>query len=873
MKRILSAGLVALLLSGVAMAAAKATLGTCSVIAPCDWTTAWTGGVKCTTADTCTITGGDYVTVSTNNEGSGTMVIGTLGVAGHLTILSNAATGANGYTHFNLKTSVANGSVMNLVSGSEVVARKNASFDFDTTSGFNGTVNIANGAKWDVNGEVTPFTIKAITGPAASAGLCGDADALQLYIVTPTSGANHARLGGRVVFQTGQARNRQYEIVAVTATTFSYCADLADSAAWAAATCGAGAITCGQRLTGHSVVGNFPVTTPLALSRHTVPVESGALICSGAGVPYPWCTGVGAAANSAFVQVIPAVGDSGALVEDVRLAQTAGTAGFAIIAAAQTNMPAMTAVNVIGGGVGSTAGLFTSALNANSVPAIWSYLNVHDYTGTGAIAFYGFKGAKLKWSACHDSLVSGDSGGCVQVLQSGSNPPNNVEITDNTIYRARGNGIQVNDVSASLLTTGMHVDRNLVSYGCTTGAGNECGGIEVDDCSFCTVNSNAVYDIAQASSPTQAGTCIRVGGTGGTMLGTVANFNWTVNCGQEGIDPGTATQGLPGEGVAITHNYISNVASDGGSSGKWYGNIIRNPGMEVPAGLGFLGFGIRSPVIAKSNFIFQDAATGAGATCQAGAVGCMNSGIFTLGSDANANNNPRIDYSDNVIVGPTNGTGIGIRIGGPITNSLSVQHNTIDGNGHTSYGLITETWAPVNLQVGTYRDNVAIALGQGPYVACATANTFDREDVGVWLQSTGVANPDKTSAASVPTDCTANGGSLGTTLFSTGPWYTDRAGLDYNWTPFSQYLTAGASPAGSPMGARAFNFDQTKISALWGYVLPFDSPFPANIANVSNVDSDGDGVIDLIDNCDFNWNPNQLDNDLDGKGDACDSIP
>jgi hypothetical protein len=40
--------------------------------------------------------------------------------------------------------------------------------------------------------------------------------------------------------------------------------------------------------------------------------------------------------------------------------------------------------------------------------------------------------------------------------------------------------------------------------------------------------------------------------------------------------------------------------------------------------------------------------------------------------------------------------------------------------------------------------------------------------------------------------------------------------------------------------------------------------------DVSGVDSDGDGVHNACDNCDFVWSPNQADFDHDGQGDACD---
>lgn len=38
----------------------------------------------------------------------------------------------------------------------------------------------------------------------------------------------------------------------------------------------------------------------------------------------------------------------------------------------------------------------------------------------------------------------------------------------------------------------------------------------------------------------------------------------------------------------------------------------------------------------------------------------------------------------------------------------------------------------------------------------------------------------------------------------------------------------------------------------------------------SDIDTDGDGVVDSIDNCPSISNANQADSDMDGKGDSCD---
>ncbi len=39
------------------------------------------------------------------------------------------------------------------------------------------------------------------------------------------------------------------------------------------------------------------------------------------------------------------------------------------------------------------------------------------------------------------------------------------------------------------------------------------------------------------------------------------------------------------------------------------------------------------------------------------------------------------------------------------------------------------------------------------------------------------------------------------------------------------------------------------------------------------IDSDGDGVIDSLDNCPLVYNPSQADSDGDGVGDACECPP
>jgi hypothetical protein len=54
-------------------------------------------------------------------------------------------------------------------------------------------------------------------------------------------------------------------------------------------------------------------------------------------------------------------------------------------------------------------------------------------------------------------------------------------------------------------------------------------------------------------------------------------------------------------------------------------------------------------------------------------------------------------------------------------------------------------------------------------------------------------------------------------------------------------------------------------------MVAFDGSMPVTICNdaAGCLDTDGDGVIDLHDNCKFVFNPSQYDSDGNGRGDAC----
>jgi hypothetical protein len=159
-------------------------------------------------------------------------------------------------------------------------------------------------------------------------------------------------------------------------------------------------------------------------------------------------------------------------------------------------------------------------------------------------------------------------------------------------------------------------------------------------------------------------------------------------------------------------------------------------------------------------------------------------------------------------------------------------------------------------------DTAAQGLNETPVMDCAACTYEDVYSTGYILRN---GNPAQSVGATVGLDSETGLVSV------TDLGYRDPKRHDFNLTEGAPMLTAGSSPAGSPVGVRAFRFDRARFRNYWGGLLSWDGEQPVGVSNVPNTDTDGDGVIDLHDDCIAVPDPGQHDQDGDGEGDACDA--
>jgi hypothetical protein len=894
-------GILFCFLAVEAQASTCSTIAGCTSTAACDWNTpgTWTCGHVPTRKkhDTCVITANTTVVLGTDALDCGSTTIDGTWIFDE----SPAGRDANGYRTFTVVGDV------NGHAGGALRLRAGHQLAFDSVMAPR-VVMIDDGFNLDIQGQVHEAAIAALADDPANPVDCGQGAPGREFTITPDSGANVAHKSGRIVFLSGRARNRQLEIRAVAAGAFSVCTDTVD------ATSGSD-MSGGQRLTPHanrnafctaagqptacctgSRRGNCPATP---VSRHSEPAPYAVSACTGPKIPYACCTGGG---TGTCTGAIPAVGDRIAIVYDAWIYQSAGTNGYRIAGDLSTGndpMPTLKAVNIANAGTHIDMG--TSSVEFRAKAGVTTpdmeYVNFHDYAPhVDGVRYVGVRNWTVRWSAFHDVTpnTQGDTNATLAVGWADVSP-DNVAFVDNVFYRTQGIGPHLNE-GGFLPTTGCKFLRNLLFDSCLAGL-DECGGLQADDCTGGEAAYNVVYDYYTAANPAPIALTLEMHGVGASI-----HHNWVVNGGMGPVAMGpTVTQT---QGSGLTHNYVSHMVGNGGGGGSYFSNVIRDYGLgqNIPA------VGIVDPVRAAGNYILGVESDIQSSPDCTGNNRCGRVGISYAKNILN-DNRKATSALDNIVVSlasyPDFGNdgrcvefdGLDFTGGGGVDADwdATVEHMTCDGRGPLnpirglSFDQRDALISPLVTVLG--RDLAMLFNNNGSAVSCTTQPGVDEILENIYSLKTD-ATLDWGGDYADASICTSV---VPITMVPSLP-YRDRAHGDYNLLLGSAALVAGSAPPGSPIGARVFRFSRASLQSLWATdpavandfctgpgtpaacctglgagtcsesVITFDGEFPADVANVDNRDTDGDGVLDLHDNSVAAWNPDQLDADGDGVG-------
>ena len=731
------------------------------------------------------------------------------------------------------------GAALLVAGGGALRLRASDRLHFDTaTNSQQGYLLVGNGGLLDAQGSTFDTQVVSLVDSPAVPAVCGTTSG-RIWVVGVAGGIQQARKGRRVVFKSGRARNRHFEIVSVdpVGATVTLCTQLADAA------------SLGQRLTPHAA---FAPSRVRPASLHTQPTV---------------------ADHTSPAYAVPAAGDLVTLVDDVWFDQSAGTVGYAIIPINGTGwnnridpLPIFNAVNFnrIGISAGTACiGIFEPQVPSQATPG-FSYNNVHDTRCFAPVNFYGWSHASFQWNAIHDDQGSADTQGGLYLLSDFQAQPhivmNDLEISDNILYRVRGNHLAAGSAGDATLATDLRVRRNLIFEGCTTEA-SECDAIEIVSCDGCSVSHNVVYDIYGGDLSSGGGI------EGSANKETVVDHNWVVNT-------GSSLYGTPNDGpsgLTFIHNYGSGAYfEDAAIGGRYFSNVLKNWGLSNRGS----GSGVDTPLVAKGNYLLGNDDTTMNSTDCAG-LGCSRYG-FTFGKNLHNISGVPAVVRDNIVEGLAS-THYGGALSLSEVSGADPDYDVTASN--ITFNNRRRTLTAVSILDLTMTTDQAISVAvndscienANDYLAAACSDLPSVIDTTHRLYSRLTEDPTE-SGGLEDTRC-AN------TFFARPPafGYVDddpppgSPTVDYNLVPGSP-LEAG--PAGGVVGVRAFHFDRAALADLWGGVLPFDGTFPADVDNGAGlVDTDGDLVLDLYDDCPDVADSAQLDSEGDELGDLCDNCP
>jgi hypothetical protein len=774
---------------------------------------------------------------------------------------------------------------------------------FDSTAARR-SISFSDGANLIVRGGAFQTTIAAVTVAAATNPPCG-ATTGRMFTIKPASGFNSSptsafqtaiRTKRRIRFASGMMTNEQLEIARVNADgTFDVCTNFLDAA---------GAF---QRLTPHAT---YTRTYPLA--RHSVPIPIPIGDCTGANAPWWGCTGAG---TMNAVQAQPAVGDAITIYNDAFIGVSAGANGLQIFGPSSGIDPLPTFQNVTFYGLattGTVAAIDISAKTAGQAAPDFKGVHIHDSSSDNAalVRYRGVQGMLFDDLAVHDN--SGGTDGTpaisVQLNSAQTIPPNNDTVTDSIFWRNRNGDVLIGTASLGVQASGAKIQRNTMREGCLTTNG-VCVAAGVGSMKDFDISQNRIYWQSRGDFKASVGDHGNAYGiaTAATSPAVQTNGaihdNWVVNIAGIGIQAGNDPAN-----VANVNNYVSHTTSMSASGGDHYSGVYKNWGLY--------GDGDADAIVSPGKYVKGvylygiDPAYMNTADCVAAVgtgTGCNRHGIVfydqpNLGSgERQFSDIVCASLYDNQLIQTSGANQNGSCINSPSgatypTTNVRISHLTADDRG-VNYNYADETasagsnlnpdylfrawWINDTCNGGAcsvahtyYIDDIA-ALGMNDYNigVCQAITTGITKSIGTFYRvKSDVAR--SSVGAITGGDCASQ--TSGEHIVSDLGYMDPYAG-NYNLRSDAAMLAAGADPAGSAVGIRAFRFNRDFLKSLWGAAVTFDGEMPADISNgtctgltTCNQDSDGDEIPDLNDNCDRTINPSQYDSDADGAGDACD---
>jgi len=384
--------------------------------------------------------------------------------------------------------------------------------------------------------------------------------------------------------------------------------------------------------------------------------------------------------------------------------------------------------------------------------------------------------------------------------------------------------------------------------------------IEMNACQNCQIHNNVIFGIYKEDESGGVGIA-GLNNTSTSYAGTSIYNNWIVNT-SVGIEFRAADADDSGRDMAVVHNYVSHTRAHGIGAAMMFSNVIKNWDLNDTV----TGSGVKFPRIYRGNVLMTDIAVSAGAPCDVD--GCSRYGI-----EMNAlNYTSDVEITDTLIYNSNDddftGSCVFLNFGSTaMPNDVTVSHLTCDAAGESTGAVVLSTSKDPDLTKTFTANDIFHAFSTGNSSSRAIVNCSAQDNIIDVVGNLFSANSYLAADKGGTVESVCDEGSVTQTM--SGMYqYRDRLAIDFNLVDGADALTAAAD--GGPIGIRAFRFDRARLNDVWSDTLTFDYTFPKNIANVSNVDTDGDGVIDLHDNCDGVWNPSQLDTNENDKGDACD---